>query len=207
MFGTEWVQQQEEGEISAQVAKVRKELVSMETEFRLDVQQCAEEGLSAEEQAELDQLGEEASAKFRSMSESLNAASKKLDIMSGKGYRHFGPHGFASMGWGHGVGNDRCLQCGHTLRHRIHVGPSVRWWKQPDGSYGAVRPEGADDFGIWVVLVLLCYKKSRRQQGHLGRERARWVAIWRRTVAIEQGLCRSVRTGRAAGRVPALHMG
>jgi hypothetical protein len=33
-------------------------------------------------------------------------------------------------------------------------------------------------------LVLLCYKKSRRQQGHLGRERARWVAIWRCTVAI-----------------------
>jgi TonB dependent receptor len=56
-------------------------------------------------------------------------------------------------------------------------------------------------------LILLCYKKSRRQQGHLGRERARWVAIWRRTVAIEQGLCRSVRTGRAAGRVAALHMG
>ena len=57
------------------------------------------------------------------------------------------------------------------------------------------------------LLLLLCYKKSRRQQGHLGRERARWVAILRRTVAIEQGLCRSVRTGRAAGRVAALHMG
>jgi hypothetical protein len=57
------------------------------------------------------------------------------------------------------------------------------------------------------ALVVLCYKKSRRQQGHLGRERARWVAIWRRTVAIEQGLCRSVRSGRAAGRVAALHIG
>ncbi|MGA3317493.1 MAG: hypothetical protein ABSC64_13770, partial [Candidatus Korobacteraceae bacterium] len=40
-------------------------------------------------------------------------------------------------------------------------------------------------------LVLLCYKKPRRQQGHLGRERAKWVAIRRRRVAIEDGLCRS----------------
>ena len=58
-----------------------------------------------------------------------------------------------------------------------------------------------------VFLVLLCYKKPRRQQGHLGRERARWVAIWRRRVAIEDGLCRSVRTGSAAGRVAGLHTG
>ena len=50
-------------------------------------------------------------------------------------------------------------------------------------------------------LVLLCYKNPRKQQGHLGRERARWVAIWRRRVAIEDGLCRSVRTGSAARRV------
>jgi hypothetical protein len=50
-----------------------------------------------------------------------------------------------------------------------------------------------------IVLVLLCYKKSRRQQGHLGRERARWVAIWRRRVAMECGLCRSVLTGSATG--------
>jgi hypothetical protein len=56
-------------------------------------------------------------------------------------------------------------------------------------------------------LVLLCYKKSRRQQGHLGRERAKWAAMWRRRVAIEDGLCRSVRTGSAAGRVRALHAG
>jgi len=48
-------------------------------------------------------------------------------------------------------------------------------------------------------LLLLCYKKSRRQQGHLGRERARWVAIWRRRVAMECGLCRSVLTGSATG--------
>ena len=56
-------------------------------------------------------------------------------------------------------------------------------------------------------LLLLCYKKPRRQQGHLGRERARWVAIWRRRVAIEDGLCRSVRTGSAAGRVAGLRTG
>jgi hypothetical protein len=66
-------------------------------------------------------------------------------------------------------------------------------------------PGGAPN--IHICLVLLCYKKSRRQQGHLGKERARWVAIWRCTVAIEQGLCRSVLTGRAAGRVAAWHMG
>jgi hypothetical protein len=47
-------------------------------------------------------------------------------------------------------------------------------------------------------IILLCYKNPRKQQGHLGRERARWVAIWRRRVAIEDGLCRSVRTGSAA---------
>jgi type II restriction/modification system DNA methylase subunit YeeA len=34
-------------------------------------------------------------------------------------------------------------------------------------------------------LVLLCYKCGRRQQGHLGSERAKWVAIWRRRVAME----------------------
>jgi hypothetical protein len=45
------------------------------------------------------------------------------------------------------------------------------------------------------ALVLLCYKSWRRQQGHLGRERARWVAIWRRRVAMECGLCRSVLIG------------
>ena len=57
------------------------------------------------------------------------------------------------------------------------------------------------------ALVLLCYKKPRRQQGHLGRERARWVEIWRRRVAIEDGLCRSVRTGSAARRVAGLRTG
>ena len=49
------------------------------------------------------------------------------------------------------------------------------------------------------LLVLLCYKNWRRQQGHLGRERARWVAIWRRRVAMECGLWRSVLIGSATG--------
>jgi hypothetical protein len=49
------------------------------------------------------------------------------------------------------------------------------------------------------VLILLCYKNGRRQHGHLGKERARWVAIWRRREAMECGLCRSVRIGSAAG--------
>jgi hypothetical protein len=49
------------------------------------------------------------------------------------------------------------------------------------------------------LLVLLCYKNGRRQQGHLGSERARWVAIWRRRVVMECGLCRSTLMGSAAG--------
>ena len=53
-------------------------------------------------------------------------------------------------------------------------------------------------------LVPLCYKNPRRQQGHLGRERARCVAICRRRVAMECGLCRSVRMGSASGRVVCL---
>ena len=61
--------------------------------------------------------------------------------------------------------------------------------------------QSAEQRQMLLELVLLCYKKSRRQQGHLGRERARCAArCWRR-VAMEQGLCRSVRVGSAAGRV------
>src|ERR1700723_2114733 len=37
-------------------------------------------------------------------------------------------------------------------------------------------------------LVLLCHKRSLRQQGHLGRERTRWDAIRRRRMAIERGI-------------------
>jgi hypothetical protein len=58
-----------------------------------------------------------------------------------------------------------------------------------------------------AVIVLLCYKYACRQQGHLGRERARCVARWRRRVAMDRGLCRSVRTGSASGRVVGGHTG
>jgi SRSO17 transposase len=41
----------------------------------------------------------------------------------------------------------------------------------------------------WIIerdyLVLLCYKVTRRQQGHLGKERARWVAICQRRVVMD----------------------
>ncbi len=50
-----------------------------------------------------------------------------------------------------------------------------------------------------ACIVLLCHKNGCRQQGHLGSERARWVAIWRRRVAMECGLCRSVLMGSATG--------
>jgi hypothetical protein len=36
-----------------------------------------------------------------------------------------------------------------------------------------------------ATLVLLCYKKPRKQHGHRGSERARWVAIWRRKDAMD----------------------
>ena len=57
------------------------------------------------------------------------------------------------------------------------------------------------------TLVLLCYKIRRRQHGQRGSERARWVAICRRRVVIDRGLCRSVRTGSASGLVVGLHTG
>jgi len=58
-----------------------------------------------------------------------------------------------------------------------------------------------------AALVLLCYKKPRQQQGQRGRERARWVASWRRRVAMECGLCRSVLTGSPAGPEAGRHAG
>jgi hypothetical protein len=39
--------------------------------------------------------------------------------------------------------------------------------------------------GSSYALVLLCYKHPRRQHGQRGSERARWVAIWRRSVAMD----------------------
>jgi ubiquinone/menaquinone biosynthesis C-methylase UbiE len=44
-------------------------------------------------------------------------------------------------------------------------------------------PPNSQDFGY--ALVLLCYKNSRRQHGQRGRERTRWVAICRRTEAMD----------------------
>jgi len=35
------------------------------------------------------------------------------------------------------------------------------------------------------LLILLCYKNPRRQHGQRGSERERWVAIWRRSVAMD----------------------
>jgi hypothetical protein len=65
-----------------------------------------------------------------------------------------------------------------------HVAPELDSTKQAENS----SPEHIE---VEVALVLLCYKNGRRQQGHPGSERARWVAIWRRRVVMECGLCRS----------------
>jgi hypothetical protein len=44
----------------------------------------------------------------------------------------------------------------------------------------------ATDYGkVLPALILLCYKRRCRQQGHLGRDRARCVAICRRRVAMD----------------------
>lgn len=73
------------------------------------------------------------------------------------------------------------------------------------GPVGTEAHPAAQSYTMWPIcdaddhLVLLCYK-WRRQQGHRGRDRAKWVAIRRRRVAIEYGLCRSVLTGSASGR-------
>jgi CheY-like chemotaxis protein len=50
-----------------------------------------------------------------------------------------------------------------------------------------------DGFG---VLVLLCYKKGDPQKGQPESCRSRTRAMVCRSVAMEQGLCRSTRTGR-----------
>jgi hypothetical protein len=48
-----------------------------------------------------------------------------------------------------------------------------------------------------AYLVLLCYKKGAPQKGQLDSCRSRTRAMICRRLAIEQGLCRSTRTGRA----------
>jgi hypothetical protein len=57
------------------------------------------------------------------------------------------------------------------------------------------------DRKLWVkywaaLLVLLCYKKGAPQKGQPGSCRSRTLAMVCRRVAIDQGLCRSTRTGR-----------
>src|SRR5271157_881486 len=85
------------------------------------------------------------------------------------------------------------------IREDMHL--SVETDSQIEGSFNCIVQDPPDAVALCDVncrlLVLLCYKNWRRQQGHLGRERARWVAIWRRRVAMECGLCRSVLIGSA----------
>jgi hypothetical protein len=49
-----------------------------------------------------------------------------------------------------------------------------------------------------VVLILLCYKRRMPQKGQPGSCPRIWRAMAMRSVAMEAGLCRSERTGRAA---------
>ena len=76
-----------------------------------------------------------------------------------------------------------------------------KMWKRRSASL--LRDLGLKKPG--AILILLCYKKPRRQHGQRGSERVRWVAICRRRVAMDSGLCRSVRTGSASGLVVGLH--
>src|SRR5271165_4367424 len=76
-----------------------------------------------------------------------------------------------------------------TLSHGRILSPNTLWKSCHVWCLGGIYSDSP--------LVLLCYKNWRRQQGHLGRERARWVAIWRRRVAMECGVCRSVLIGSA----------
>ena len=46
------------------------------------------------------------------------------------------------------------------------------------------------------LLVLLCYKKGAPQKGQPGSCRSKARAMVCRRVAMDQGLCRSARTGR-----------
>src|ERR1700746_1291693 len=49
---------------------------------------------------------------------------------------------------------------------------------------------------IRMMLVLLCYQKGAPQKGQPGSCRSRTLAMVCRRVAMDQGLCRSTRTGR-----------
>src|SRR5579863_6107522 len=57
------------------------------------------------------------------------------------------------------------------------------------------------------LLVLLCYKKGAPQKGQLESWRSRMRAMAFRRVAMEQGLCRSRRIGRAPRAELGRHFG
>src|SRR4051794_28505276 len=81
------------------------------------------------------------------------------------------------------------------------------------GSSRAKTARDADFLGL--CLLLPCHQllaagggsKPRRQQGQRGRRRISATARCRRKVAIEAGLCRSGRTGGAAGAVAGRPLG
>src|SRR5271165_4203904 len=56
-----------------------------------------------------------------------------------------------------------------TLSHGRILSPNTLWKSCHVWCLGGIYSDSP--------LVLLCYKNWRRQQGHLGRERAKWVAI------------------------------
>jgi len=56
-------------------------------------------------------------------------------------------------------------------------------------------------------IVLLCYKKGAPQKGQPESCRSRTLAMVCRRVAMDQGLCRSTRTGRTPRTEPAWHFG
>src|SRR5271165_933268 len=60
---------------------------------------------------------------------------------------------------------------------------------------------------IRVSLVLLCYKKGVPQKGQPESCRSRTRAMVLRRVAIDQGLCRATRTGRAPRAELGRHFG
>jgi len=60
---------------------------------------------------------------------------------------------------------------------------------------------------VQKVLVLLCHKKGAPQKGQLESCRSRTRAMVCRSVAMDQGLCRSTRTGRAPRAELGRHFG
>jgi len=78
--------------------------------------------------------------------------------------------------------------------------------------FGCIAPERDKPINRWrtflgILLVLLCYKKGAPQKGQPESCRSRTLAMVCRRVAMDQGLCRSTRTGRAPRTEPAWHLG